>query len=81
MLDDLAFTRHARDRATARAIPPGVAALILDYGEAQDARAGAGNTPSPSAASHASGRITAPPSPRRSPATAAPTSSSVKKRR
>jgi hypothetical protein len=41
MLDDLPFTRHARDRATARSIPPGVAALILDYGEARDARDGA----------------------------------------
>jgi hypothetical protein len=41
MADDLAFSRHARDRSTARAIPVGIASLIIDYGEPIAARDGA----------------------------------------
>lgn len=37
MLEIHDFTRHARDRVTARAFPPLVAELILDYGESRDA--------------------------------------------
>lgn len=33
MVDDLTFTPHARDRATARAIPEGIVSLILDHGD------------------------------------------------
>jgi hypothetical protein len=40
-MQSLPLTRHAHDRATARAIPPGVASLIVDYGEPRAARDGA----------------------------------------
>jgi hypothetical protein len=32
------YTKHARDRITARNIPPGIVNLILDYGEPVKAR-------------------------------------------
>lgn len=35
------LSSHARDRSSARALPPGVADLILTYGEARDAGDGA----------------------------------------
>jgi hypothetical protein len=41
MLDTYDFTRHARDRSTARAIPPMVAEIILEYGQSCDAGHGA----------------------------------------
>lgn len=35
------FTRHARDRCTARGIPPEVTEVILDFGASRDAGDGA----------------------------------------
>ena len=35
------FTKHARNRSTARRIPPGIADLIVEYGEARHVRDGA----------------------------------------
>lgn len=35
------FTSHARDRSTARAIPPGIAEMILEFGVSRDAGDGA----------------------------------------
>lgn len=35
------FTRHARERSTARAIPPMIAEMIVDYGRSRDAGDGA----------------------------------------
>jgi hypothetical protein len=34
-------TRHARDRSTARAIPPMIAEIILEFGQSRDAGDGA----------------------------------------
>ena len=35
------MTRHGRERSTGRRIPPGIAEMILAYGESRDARDGA----------------------------------------
>lgn len=41
MASPYAFTRHAKDRSGARAIPEMVAELIIEYGESRDAGDGA----------------------------------------
>jgi len=35
------MTRHARERSTARLLPPGIAQMILEYGASRDAGDGA----------------------------------------
>lgn len=41
MRPSMMLTRHAHKRSTGRAIPPGVARLIRDYGEVREAGGGA----------------------------------------